>query len=53
MRKEFHKAEKAWLKDKIERQGYIKVQNRYRDEARRAQWKFEKKVCESLDRCLK
>ena len=53
MRKEFHKAERAWLKGKMERRGYIKVRNRYRDEARRAQRNFEKKVCDGLDRCLK
>ena len=49
LRKEFHSAERKWLKGKIERRKYIRSRNEYKREVEKAKHAFEKDLCAELD----
>ena len=49
LRKEFHGAERKWLKGKIERRKYIQSRNEYKSEVEKAKHTFEKNLCAELD----
>ena len=49
LRKEFHGAERKWLKGKIERRKYIQSRNEYKREVEKAKHAFEKDLCAELD----
>ena len=49
LRKEFHGAERKWLRGKIERRKYIQSRNEYKSEVEKAKHTFEKNLCAELD----
>ena len=49
LRKEFHGAERKWLKGKIERRKYIQSRNEYKSEVEKAKHAFEKNLYAELD----
>ena len=49
LRKEFHGAERKWLKEKIERSKYIRSRNEYKRGVENVKHAFEKDLCAELD----